>query len=184
MGTTRLIRCFGICCRFASKIAGLFGDGYRGERLGVACEDQLSGILTLSLGVLKIGSEDGKATVEIRYPIHASDEIIQKTLMVACQDSGVDIEIIQDKKHIYYPVKAPLVQELLKVYQETTGRTEAPVVIGGGTYCRAVDNFVAYGPVFPGQRELAHEPDEYIGVEDLILTAKIYAQALYALLNM
>ena len=169
---------------FASKIAGLFGDGYRGERLGVACEDQLSGILTLSLGVLKIGSEDGKATVEIRYPIHASDEIIQKTLMVACQDSGVDIEIIQDKKHIYYPVKAPLVQELLKVYQETTGRTEAPVVIGGGTYCRAVDNFVAYGPVFPGQRELAHEPDEYIGVEDLILTAKIYAQALYALLNM
>ena len=73
---------------FASKIAGLFGDGYRGERLGVACEDQLSGILTLSLGVLKIGSEDGKATVEIRYPIHASDEVIQKTLMVACQDSG------------------------------------------------------------------------------------------------
>ena len=57
-------------------------------------------------------------------------------------------------------------------------------MIGGGTYCRAVDNFVAYGPVFPGQRELAHEPDEYIGVEDLILTAKIYAQALYALLNM
>ena len=63
---------------FASKIAGLFGDGYRGERLGVACEDQLSGILTLSLGVLKIGSEDGKATVEIRYPIHASDEVIRR----------------------------------------------------------------------------------------------------------
>ena len=81
---------------FASKIAGLFGDGYRGERLGVACEDQLSGILTLSLGVLKIGSEDGKATVEIRYrsmlQMKSSED-----LDGGLPGFGVDIEIIQDK---------------------------------------------------------------------------------------
>lgn len=168
---------------FAGKVAEMFADGYRGERLGVACEDRLSGILTLSLGVLEIGGTSGTATVEIRYPIHASDDVIQKTLRVACEDNAVKLEIIQDKKHIYIPVKAPLVQTLLHVYQECTGRDEEPVVIGGGTYCRAAENFVAYGPVFPGQRELAHEPDEYIGVDDLILTAKIYAQALYELLN-
>ena len=61
---------------------------------------------------------------------------------------------------------------------------EEPVVIGGGTYCRAADNFVAYGPVFPGQKELAHEPDEYIAIEYFVITAKIYAQAIYTLLNL
>ncbi len=169
--------------RFAGKIEELFGDGYRGERLGVACEDKLSGILTLSLGMLEVGEGSGKATVEIRYPIHASKEVVLKTLKVACAQQKVELDIYQDKKHIYMPVKAPLIQTLLHVYQETTKRAEGPVVIGGGTYCRAAENFAAYGPVFPGQRELAHEPDEYISVEDLILSAKIYAQALYTLLN-
>lgn len=168
---------------FAKKIENLFGDGYRGEKLGVACEDKLSGILTLSLGVLKIDETGGEATIEIRYPIHASDEVIQKTLRVACENNQVLLDIYQDKKHIYLPVQAPLVRKLLEVYQNVTGRNEEPVVIGGGTYCRAANNFVAYGPVFPGQRELAHEPDEYIGIDDLILSAKIYAQAIYTLLN-
>lgn len=168
---------------FADKITEMFADGYRGEKLGIACEDKLSGILTLSLGVLEIGETQGKATVEIRYPIHASDQVILKTLRVACENNAVNLDIYQDKKHIYFPVKASLVQTLLNVYQESTGRKEEPVVIGGGTYCRAADNFVAYGPVFPGQRELAHEPDEYISIEDLMLSAKIYAQAIYTLLN-
>lgn len=168
---------------FAYKIAEMFGDGYRGERLGIACEDKLSGILTLSLGVLEIREGKGRATVEVRYPIHASGEVILKTLRVACENNGVELDVFQDKKHVYFPVKAPLVQMLLDVYQETSGRKEEPVVIGGGTYCRAAENFVAYGPVFPGQRELAHEPDEYVEIEDLILMTKIYAQAIYVLLN-
>lgn len=168
---------------FAYKMAEMFGDGYRGEKLGISCEDKLSGILTLSLGVLEIHENGGRATVEIRYPIHASEEVILKTLRVACEDNNVGLDIFQDKKHVYFPVKAPLVQMLLDVYRETTGREEEPIVIGGGTYCRAADNFVAYGPVFPGQRELAHEPDEYVEVKDLILMAKIYAQAIYILLN-
>lgn len=171
-------------CGFAARITEMFADGYKGEQLGVACEDKLSGILTLSLGVLDIERTGGEATVEIRYPIHASDEVIQQTLRVACENYQVTLDIFQDKKHVYLPVQAPLVQTLLSVYQESTGRTEEPIVIGGGTYCRAADNFVAYGPVFPGQRELAHEPDEYIAIDDLILTAKIYAQAIYTLLNL
>lgn len=76
-----------------------------------------------------------------------------------------------------------MVQCLLKAYQETSGRKEGPITIGGGTYCRTMKNFVAYGPVFPGQKELAHERDEYISIDDLILCTKIYAQALYSLMK-
>ena len=45
-----------------------------------------------------------------------------------------------------------------------TGQREEPIVIGGGTYCRDVENFVSFGPVFPGEPELAHEANEYIDI--------------------
>jgi succinyl-diaminopimelate desuccinylase len=110
--------------------------------------------------------------------------VILKTLQVACLEQEVTLDVYQDKAHLYIPVKDPLVQILAGVYQEVTGRTEKPIAIGGATYCRAIENFAAYGPVFPGQVEMAHQTDEYIMVDDLILSAKIYAQALYALLNL
>ncbi|HHV42173.1 MAG TPA: dipeptidase PepV [Clostridiaceae bacterium] len=167
---------------FLNKLT-MFTDGYRGEALGVCCEDQLSGVLTLSLGITRINEESGQASIEIRYPIHASKEVILKTLEVACAEQQLEFNIFQDKTHLYLPERDPLIQILLHAYQEVTGRTEGPVVIGGGTYCRALNNFAAYGPVFPGQQELAHQADEYISVDELILSGQIYAQALYSLLN-
>ena len=56
------------------------------------------------------------------------------------------------------------------------------ISIGGGTYCRYVPNTVSYGPVFPGQKEMAHQADEFISLEDLRKIAKIYAQTIYNLI--
>ena len=40
---------------------------------------------------------------------------------------------------------------------------------------------VAYGPVRPGTPETAHQADEFISIEDLLLLVKIYARAMLAL---
>jgi len=56
-----------------------------------------------------------------------------------------------------------------------------PLVIGGGTYARAVKNTVAFGADFPGQPELAHQKNEHITVANLIKCAKIYADAIFEL---
>ena len=69
----------------------------------------------------------------------------------------------------------------MKVYQAYTGDAGEAVTIGGGTYARAFENAVAFGPMFPGMEETAHQKDEYYGVEDLVLIAKIYAAAIYEL---
>lgn len=154
-----------------------------GKNVGIACEDDISGPLTLSLGILNISPDGGKATFDMRFPIHANKEDIWQKIVTACRERGLEPMIIQDKAPLYVPKDSPLVQTLWEVYQQMTNRSEEPVVIGGGTYCRAMENFVAYGPVFPGQKELAHETDEFIAVEDLLLCTKIYAQALYMLLK-
>jgi len=70
----------------------------------------------------------------------------------------------------------------MKVYQEHTGDKESkPITIGGGTYARATKNAVAFGPMFPGQPDVAHQKDEYISIEHLVDLADIYSKAIYQL---
>ena len=69
----------------------------------------------------------------------------------------------------------------MKVYQEHTGDLSEPSTTGGGTYARALDNVVAFGGVFPGDPELAHQKNEFISITNLIKTSQIYASAIYEL---
>ena len=141
------------------------------------------GQLTLSLGVLRVDSEGGKASFDLRYPNLDERETLLQKISNVCKAHSLKLIQLQDKPGLYIPQDSEMFQSMLKAYQETSGREEDPVTIGGGTYCRALKNFVAYGPLFPGQKELAHERDENIGVDDLILCAKIYTQALYSLMK-
>lgn len=47
----------------------------------------------------------------------------------------------------------------MEVYREETGDKDSkPITIGGGgTYARAMDNAVAFGPMFPGQEDVVHQ---------------------------
>lgn len=75
----------------------------------------------------------------------------------------------------------PLIRTLTKVYEEQTGEKAEILAIGGGTYARVLDTGVAFGPLFPGSAETAHQRDEYIDVDELLKATAIYAQAIYEL---
>ena len=164
-------------------LASLFADGYKGEKLGVACSNETFGELTLSFAVLDVDVEKGSASFDLRYPNLDERESLWQKISETCKNNGLELKLLHDKPGLYIPEESEMIQCLLKAYQDTTGRKEEPITIGGGTYSRALNNFVAYGPLFPGQKELAHEKDEFISVGDLILCSKIYAQALYGLLE-
>lgn len=169
--------------QYLHALADLFADGNSGAAAGVACENEEFGALTLSLGVLAVDENGGCASFDMRYPNLGARAQLWQTIERNCQARGLSPELLQDKPGLHVPQDSFLVQALLQAYQQTSGRSEGPKTIGGGTYSRALQNFVAYGPLFPGQRELAHERDEYISVDDLILCAKIYVQALYNLMK-
>ena len=62
-----------------------------------------------------------------------------------------------------------------------TGEKGYTIAIGGGTYARTMEEGVAFGGLFPGQEEMAHQADEYIGVEDFYRSMKIFAYAIVRL---
>ena len=80
---------------------------------------------------------------------------------------------------------APVVRSVASAIQHVLGR-EAEFVISPGTYDQKhidrigrLKDCIAYGP---GILDLAHQPDEYVDIDDMIASAKVMAIALHDLL--
>lgn len=168
---------------YFQTVYDLFEDGWEGKNMGIACEDHLSGKLTMNLGLMRMDENMAEVEIDIRCPIHSDMKVLIKTVMLTCQSKGLIAEVSHTCDSLYVPKDAPLVQKLLGVYNEVTGRDEKPFTIGGGTYCREVENVISYGPLFPEEPDLAHQANEYIDLGNMLLAAKIYAQAIYELMK-
>lgn len=164
--------------QYLSRICGLGSDGVA---MGIAAMDEISGPLTMNLAVISV--EDGRITVKIdvRYPVTHDWDTLLIQLQRAAAKGGFDFRLHQHKKPLYVPAHTPFIKALVQAYEETVGEQAELLSMGGGTYCRFVENTVSYGPVFPGHAFTAHQNNEFIKLEDLRLAAKVYAQALYLL---
>ncbi|NLO83193.1 MAG: dipeptidase PepV [Clostridiales bacterium] len=169
--------------RFILFLHNRVGMEIQGESMGLAMEDKLSGKLTLNLGMINVDGESGEAVIDIRYPVSVDKEqVLARIEEVAAQD-GIEVDVLTYQPPLYVPEDHFLVRTLMEVYAGLTGKAAYTVAIGGGTYARAIENAVAFGAVFPGKPELAHQKDEYIEIEDLILNCRIYAHAIARLVS-
>ena len=170
-------------CNFINLYNERIGFKHHGEGIGCGLEDDVSGKLNFNPGMIRI--EDGKIilTVNVRYPIKSSAKEVYDGIRENLKLTTIElVEGNKDSKPIYSPVDDFLVEKLMDVYREISGDNESkPITIGGGTYARAMKNAVAFGPMFPGQKDVAHQKDEYISIEHLMKISKIYAKAIYEL---
>ena len=97
-------------------------------------------------------------------------------------DSG---KIESSSMRIVVPVKfekdCPMVSLLSKAYEQITQLDGTPVTTTGGTYAKLMPHIVPFGPSFPGQKGIGHQPNEWMKIEDLNTNAKIYALGIYYL---
>jgi succinyl-diaminopimelate desuccinylase len=113
---------------------------------------------------------------------HQSGDDLRGRVKEALAPAGWRATFAGQMEPLYVPQDEEPVKTLLRVYREHTGDPRPPTTMGGRTYATSVaPRGVAFGPGLPGDPEVAHQPDEFIGVERLILCAKIYAHALYEL---
>ena len=170
-------------CEFIRMYNEKIAFKHHGEGIGCGFEDDVSGKLNFNPGMIRLEENEIKLTINVRYPIKSSAEEVYDGIRDSLR--GTNIELVEgkeDTKPLYVPKDNFLVKKLMDVYREQTGDKDSePITIGGGTYARAMDNAVAFGPVFPGQKEVAHQKNEFISIEHLMKITKIYAHALYEL---
>ncbi|MGE4276880.1 MAG: Sapep family Mn(2+)-dependent dipeptidase [Lawsonibacter sp.] len=158
------------------------GWDYYGEKMGCSLEDEKSGRLTLNAGVLAVEGDDLVLTLDVRNPVTFGAEDVLDPVRAAANARGLTVTLTEENPPIYMDQNGPVITALLKVYREITGDLEhRPSVIGGGTYARAMDNIVAFGPMLPGRARTEHRNNEYALPEDLFLCRRIYRKALETL---
>ncbi|KAA9027450.1 dipeptidase PepV [Niallia endozanthoxylica] len=164
---------------FASRY--LFRDS-RGKQLGISYSDEISGELTINVGKMSYTrSKGGMFGLNLRYPVTTEIEKTKELLELIGGQKGFKIENLSDSKPHHVDENHELIQILKKVYEEQTGEKAELLAIGGGTYARSLSSGVAFGPLFPGRDDIAHQKDEYMYIDDLVKAAAIYAQAIYEL---
>lgn len=169
--------------RYIALINEYFLDSFFGEKLGIATADERSGKLTVNAGTFAYQHDKtAEVGVNIRYPVTVSSAPFMEKVRQAAGRLGYEVaaDIIDQPPH-FVADDHVLVRTLKQVYEEQTGEEATLLSIGGGTYGRALDTGVAFGPLFPGEAETAHQKDEHFDIDNMMRAMAIYAQAIYAL---
>ncbi|TDO71619.1 succinyl-diaminopimelate desuccinylase [Halanaerobium saccharolyticum] len=154
------------------------GLEYDGASIGCKDHDDVPTSLTFNPGIIKGDQKKIEFIVNIRYPVKSSAKKVVDDIKKNIDQQLISLDLLSDAEPLYIAKDDPFIKKLMTAYQEFTGDNSDPVAIGGGTYARKVTKGVAFGPLFPGQPELAHQKDEFIRIDDLVKSAAIYAKAI------
>ena len=172
----------------ASELARLLKE-YRGDALGIRCFGSHMGFLTVNLGIISIENDEHHLVLDIRYPQETNEVSILSSIQKALDDHLPEFKVsIRDfKGPLFVDPKSKLVSTLEKIYRDYSKDDQSQLMtMGGGTYARSFDNFVAYGAEFPLRKRPSwvgnvHQADEGYEIEQLVMATAIYAQAIYDL---
>lgn len=154
------------------------GSALHGERMGCALYDDKSGSLTMNAGTLRV--KDGRIIlkIDVRNPVTFPVQAVLEPMGRAAKEFGLDVRVTENNPPIYMEKNGRIIQALLEVYRAATGDMSEPTVIGGGTYARAMDHIVAFGPMMPGRELTEHQKNEYMLQEDFFAIRRIYRTAM------
>ena len=155
------------------------GAKNNGDRLGIDYESPEYG--TMEMRNYQLGSKDEEVSfnVTLSYPNGITIEEILKRIQEKA--GGLEVSLIHHYAPVIFEKDSPMVKTLQHCYEVVTGKDGTPVTTTGGTYAKAMPGIVPFGPSFPGQKGIGHNPNEWMRVADLVENAKIYALSLYYL---
>ena len=152
-----------------------------GAGCGVNMSDELSGSLSMAFTIFEYNTTSLKGTFDSRSPICANDE----NLTEALRKNMADVKIVlgteeSDKLNPAHHVSSDsdFVRTLLKCYEDYSGQKGECLAIGGGTYVHHLENGVAFGCSMPGTDNNMHGNDEFAVIDELMLSGKIFTQAI------
>ncbi|WP_304261889.1 dipeptidase PepV [Kallipyga massiliensis] len=167
--------------KVSSFILEKIGRDTKGQGLGIHFQDPETGETSVNLGTLRL--EEGRLSfgLDIRYPKNGDHDKVKEALESASLAYGLQVLDRETNDPLYVPKDSDLIQRLLGVYRAMTGDLSEPLAIGGGTYAKVFPNMVAFGPNFPGDTPLEHQPNERVEVKKLMKSLTIVGHAMLAL---
>ena len=149
-----------------------------GKALGIAMSDELSGELTLAFSLLEVTQSGLNGTFDSRCPICATTENVLEVVRKNMADKGFTLHNDSMRPPHHVDGNSEFVKTLLNAYESYTGLKGECVSMGGGTYVHDLENGVAFGASLPGTDNRMHGADEFAVIDELLVSAKIFAQVI------
>jgi len=150
-----------------------------GNKLGLTCYDKEMKELTNNIGYIKYDGNQVNIGCNIRYPRNYNFEAGEVKIISAAKEFDLEYKIGTNSVPHYVSPKDPLIKELHSAYKKyTQDETSEIMSIGGGTYARKLKKAVAFGAIFPGDEELAHQPNERVNIKKMLIAIAIYAESI------
>lgn len=163
---------------YYNEHVGLMTDG---SSFGNKLEDEY-GPLTFNNGVISMKDGHIEGTIDIRVPVTLNPADVEKDLVKKLNDDNGSITTSNHTNPLFFDPKDPMVQALVSAYREVTNDPTEPMVIGGGTYSKGINNCIAFGCEYPGKDYHIHDVDEFAIEEEIYEQVEIYIKAIQNLL--
>lgn len=151
-----------------------------GDRLGINFSDQEFGQMLMRGYQLSNAENQLRFRFSLSYPANCTLSQIQEIIQTKLS-AHLHLHLVQNYDPVKFEKDCFLVKTLQDAYESVTGEDGTPVTTTGGTYAKGMPNIVPFGPSFPGQKGIGHNPNEWMDIKDLMSNAKIYALSIYGL---
>ena len=157
-----------------------------GSSVGIAAQDDVFDPLTCVGGVIKLENGALRQSIDIRFPTSTNAETLCAALSKLAQDAGGSFLPDSARVPFYIDPNTPVIQTLIRTYNDVTGKNAQPFTMGGGTYARHFPYAVSFGPEhtdieIPSFAGPMHGANEGTPFEKLVEALKIYILALLRL---
>ena len=152
------------------------------NKLGLNIQDKEFGVMQLRNQ--RLVDEEGKLVFEfsLNYPAIITNEEICRQIRSKLSPC-LELVCTSNYDPVRFEKDCFLCQTLKETYEKITGLDGTPVTTTGGTYAKIMPHIVPFGPSFPGQKGIGHNPNEWMDRDDLITNAKIYALSILRVAN-
>lgn len=119
-----------------------------------------------------------EVTVDSRFSYGTDIAEIMECFGKMANDLGGECEPATCQPAVFIPRDKPFMGVFARTYEDVTNLKNEFGLAFGGSYAKAMPNVVSWGPIFPGEEDTCHEPNEYIAIESLLNSAKIFAESI------
>ena len=149
-----------------------------GDALGIKRSEPQSGDLTMCFSVLNYTPTMISGEFDTRLPIGCTSENTAKPVEAAFAAHKLQLADVNISEPHCVPGDSWFVKTLLGSYERYSHVKGEPLSTGGGTYVHHLKRGVAFGCMTPDVDNHMHGDDEFMVIERLLTSAKIFADAI------
>lgn len=154
-----------------------------GKALGIDRTEEHSGALTMCFSIFSYTPQGMSGTFDARLPIGCTPENTKQPIMDKMAEYGITLSDTPMVHPHCVSGDSDFVKILLDSYERYTGIKGEPLSTGGGTYVHDLERGVAFGCMTPDVDNHMHGDDEFMVIDTLVMSAKIFADAIVRICN-